>query len=44
MYADEHEPAREALQRVHAAGVRRGDEPAQDQALLFLTELGVPRG
>jgi DNA-binding CsgD family transcriptional regulator len=44
MYADEHEPAREALQRVHAAGVARGDEPTQDQALLFLAELACRAG
>ncbi len=44
MYADEHEPAREALQRVRAAGVARGDEPTQDQALLFLAELACRAG
>lgn len=44
MYADQHEPAREALQRVHAAGVARGDEPTQDQALLFLAELACRAG
>ena len=44
MYADEHEPAREALQRAHAAAVARGDEPAQDKALLFLTELACRAG
>jgi DNA-binding CsgD family transcriptional regulator len=44
MYADEHEPAREALQRAHAAGVARGDEPTQDNALLFLTELECRAG
>ena len=44
MYADEHEPARKALQRAHAAAVARGDEPAQDNALLFLTELACRAG
>jgi DNA-binding CsgD family transcriptional regulator len=44
MYADQHEPARRALQRAHAAAVARGDEPAQDNALLFLTELACRSG
>ena len=44
MYADEHEPAREALQRAHAVGVARGDEPAQTNALLFLAELECRAG
>jgi DNA-binding CsgD family transcriptional regulator len=44
MYADEHEPAREALERAHAAAVARGDEPAQDNVLLFLTELACRAG
>jgi DNA-binding CsgD family transcriptional regulator len=44
MYADEHESAREALQRAHAAAVARGDEPAQDDVLLFLTELACRAG
>jgi DNA-binding CsgD family transcriptional regulator/tetratricopeptide (TPR) repeat protein len=44
MYADQHGPAREALQRAHAAAVARGDEPAQDNALLFLAELACRAG
>ncbi len=44
MYADQHEAAREALERAHAAAVARGDEPAQDNALLFLTELACRSG
>jgi DNA-binding CsgD family transcriptional regulator len=44
MYADEHGPAREALQRAHAAAVAQGDESAQDNALLFLTELACRAG
>ncbi|MFY9578835.1 MAG: AAA family ATPase [Gaiellaceae bacterium] len=44
MYADEHEPAREALQRAHADAVARGDESAQDSALFFLTELACRAG
>ena len=44
MYAEEHEPAREALQRVHALGVARGDEPTRFNALLFLAELACRAG
>jgi DNA-binding CsgD family transcriptional regulator/tetratricopeptide (TPR) repeat protein len=39
MYADEHEPAREALQRAHAVSVAHGYEPAQTVALFHLTVL-----
>ena len=44
LYADEHDAAGEALGRVYAAAVARGDEPAQDNALLFLTELACRAG
>ena len=44
MYADEHERAREALQRAHAVGASRGDDPAQTEALLFLAELECRAG
>jgi DNA-binding CsgD family transcriptional regulator len=44
MYADEHDAAREALQRVHALGVARDDEPTRTQAVLFLTELECRAG
>ena len=37
MYADEHEACARGLGRAHAAAVARGDESAQDNALLFLT-------
>ena len=43
-YADEHGPARAALQRVHAASVSRGDGLAQSEALLFLAELECRAG
>ena len=44
LYADEHEPAREALRRAHAVGVARGDESIQANALLFLTEVECRAG
>ena len=44
MYADEHEPAREALQRAHAVGVARGDDPAQTVALFHLAVLECRAG
>jgi len=44
MYADEHEPSHQALQREFEAAVARGDESAQDNALLFLTELACRAG
>ena len=44
MYADEHEPAREALQRAHAVGVARGDEPARTTALFYLAVLECRAG
>ena len=44
MYADEHEPAREALRRAHAVGVTRGDVSAQTNALLFLAEVECRAG
>ena len=44
MYADEHEKAREALWRAHAAGVARGNLPAQANALVFLTLLECRAG
>ena len=44
MYADEHEAAREALQRAHAVGVARGDDPAQTAALLYLAVLECRAG
>jgi DNA-binding CsgD family transcriptional regulator len=44
LYADEHDAAGETLERVYAAAVARGDEPAQDNALLFLTELACRAG
>ena len=44
LYADEHEAAGEALERAYAAAVARGDESAQDNALLFLTELACRAG
>lgn len=44
MYADELEPAREALQRAHAVGVARGDEPAQTTALFHLAALECRAG
>jgi DNA-binding CsgD family transcriptional regulator len=39
MYADEHERAREALQRAHAVSVAQGYEPAQTVALFHLAVL-----
>ena len=44
MYADGHEPAREALQRAHTVGVARGDEPAQTHALFHLAVLECRAG
>jgi len=44
MYADELEPAREALQRAHAVGVARGDETAQTHALFHLAVLECRAG
>ena len=44
LYADEHDAAGEALERAYAAAVARGDESAQDNALLFLTELACRAG
>jgi ATP/maltotriose-dependent transcriptional regulator MalT len=44
MYADRHEPAREALRRAHAVGVARGDEPTQTNALLHLAVLECRAG
>jgi DNA-binding CsgD family transcriptional regulator len=44
MYADEHDPARKALQRAHAAAVSRGDDPARTEGLLFLAELECRAG
>jgi ATP/maltotriose-dependent transcriptional regulator MalT len=44
MYADEHDAAGKALERAYAAAVARGDESAQDNALLFLTELACRAG
>jgi DNA-binding CsgD family transcriptional regulator len=44
MYADDHDAAREALQRVHALGVERDDAPTVTQVLLFLTELECRAG
>ncbi len=44
MYAEEHDAAREALQRGHSLGVARGDEPARSNALLFLAELECRAG
>ncbi len=44
MYADELEPAREALQRAHAVGMARGDEPAQTNALFHLAVLECRAG
>ena len=44
MYADEHDSARAALQRVHASAVNRGDDPARTEALLFLGELECRAG
>jgi DNA-binding CsgD family transcriptional regulator len=44
LYADEHEAAREALELVYDAAVARGDQSAQDNALLFLTELACRAG
>ena len=43
-FADEHEPAREALQRAHATAVARGYEPARDRALFYLTQLECRAG
>ncbi len=44
MYADEHQPAREALQRAVTVGVARGDDPAQTVALFHLTVLECRAG
>jgi DNA-binding CsgD family transcriptional regulator len=44
MYANEHDPAREALQRAHTAAVARGSESGQDRALQFLTHLECRAG
>jgi DNA-binding CsgD family transcriptional regulator len=44
MFADEHERAREALQRAHAAAVAGGNEPARDRALHVLTQLECRAG
>ena len=44
LYADEHDAAGEPLERAYAAAVARGDESAQDNALLFLTELACRAG
>jgi DNA-binding CsgD family transcriptional regulator len=44
MYADEHERAREALERTRSLGVARGDEPTWAQALFFLGELECRAG
>src|SRR5262249_46105365 len=44
MYADEHAPAREALQRVHAICVARGKLPEQTVALFYLALLECRAG
>jgi DNA-binding CsgD family transcriptional regulator len=44
MYADQLQPAREALRRAHAVGVARGDEPAQTHALFHLAVLECRAG
>ena len=44
MFADEHESARETLQRAHDAAVARGSESGQDRALQFLTQLECRAG
>ncbi|HEX5722753.1 MAG TPA: AAA family ATPase [Acidimicrobiia bacterium] len=44
MYADEHELAREALQRAHDAAVARGSESGRERALEFLTQLECRAG
>ena len=44
MYADEHESARETLQRARATAAARGYEPAQDRALHVLTQLECRAG
>ena len=44
LYADEHEPAREALQRAHAVAVARGDDSARISSLQFLTEVECRAG
>jgi DNA-binding CsgD family transcriptional regulator len=44
MYADEHDAAREALERTRSLGALRDDEPTWTQALLFLAELECRAG
>ena len=44
MYADDHDLAREALRRDHAAGAARGDYPAQTEALFYLALLECRAG
>jgi DNA-binding CsgD family transcriptional regulator len=43
-YADQHEPAREALQRAHAVGVARDDDDTQTQALILLADVECRAG
>ena len=43
MFADEHEPARDALQRAHAAALARGSESGTRPCLALSDRTRVPR-
>ena len=44
LYADEHEAARKPLEQAYGEAAARGDQSAQDNALLFLAELACRAG